>query len=113
LPWSLVLASTGAGLAGWAPSYGVLLLLVVVSALGIAAYHPEGYIALAQAYLPRRLGLAAGLSVGLAIGLGGIGVAVLGWVADHWGLRAALAVIAAMPLAGFALALFLPEPRQS
>ncbi len=70
-------------------------------------------VALAQAYLPRRLGLAAGLSVGLAIGLGGIGVAVLGWVADHWGLRPALAVIAAMPLAGFALALFLPEPRQS
>jgi MFS transporter, FSR family, fosmidomycin resistance protein len=68
-------------------------------------------VALAQAYLPRRLGLAAGLSVGLAIGLGGIGVAVLGWVADHWGLQATLAVVAVMPLAGFALALFLPEPR--
>jgi FSR family fosmidomycin resistance protein-like MFS transporter len=68
-------------------------------------------VALAQAYLPQRLGLAAGLSVGLAIGLGGIGVAVLGWVADHWGLRAALGVIATMPLVGFTLALILPEPR--
>jgi len=68
-------------------------------------------VALGQAYLPRRLGMAAGLIVGLAIGTGGVGVALLGWVADQWGLRAALAVIGAMPLAGFAAALLLPEPR--
>ncbi len=68
-------------------------------------------VALAQAYLPRRLGMAAGLIVGLAIGTGGVGVALLGWVADHWGLRVTLSLIAAMPLVGFGAALFLPEPR--
>jgi len=68
-------------------------------------------VALAQSYLPRRLGMAAGLIVGLAIGTGGIGVALLGWVADHWGLLVALNVIAIMPLVGFGMALFLPEPR--
>lgn len=68
-------------------------------------------VALAQAYLPRRLGMAAGLIVGFAIGTGGIGVAILGWVADHWGIPAALAVTATMPLAGFGVALLLPEPR--
>jgi FSR family fosmidomycin resistance protein-like MFS transporter len=68
-------------------------------------------VALGQAYLPRRLGMAAGLIVGLAIGTGGLGVALLGWVADHWGLYAALHLIAALPLAGLAVALCLPEPR--
>jgi FSR family fosmidomycin resistance protein-like MFS transporter len=67
-------------------------------------------VALGQAYLPRRLGMAAGLIVGLAIGTGGIGVALFGWVADHWGLWTTLRLIAALPLAGFALALLLPEP---
>jgi FSR family fosmidomycin resistance protein-like MFS transporter len=68
-------------------------------------------VALGQAYLPRSLGMAAGLIVGLAIGTGGIGVTILGWVADHWGLYAALGVVAALPLAGLVIALCLPEPR--
>jgi MFS transporter, FSR family, fosmidomycin resistance protein len=68
-------------------------------------------VALGQAYLPRRLGMAAGLIVGLAIGTGGIGVTILGWVADHWGLYTALHLIAALPVAGLAVALCLPEPR--
>jgi FSR family fosmidomycin resistance protein-like MFS transporter len=68
-------------------------------------------VALGQAYLPRHLGMAAGLIVGLAIGTGGLGVTLLGWIADHWGLYAALHLIAALPLAGLAAALCLPEPR--
>jgi FSR family fosmidomycin resistance protein-like MFS transporter len=68
-------------------------------------------VALGQAYLPRSLGMAAGLIVGLAIGTGGLGVTILGWVADHWGLYAALHLVAALPLAGLAVALCLPEPR--
>jgi FSR family fosmidomycin resistance protein-like MFS transporter len=67
-------------------------------------------VALGQAYMPRRLGTAAGLVVGFAIGTGGIGVALLGWVADHWGVPAALMATAALPLAGFAVALALPDP---
>jgi FSR family fosmidomycin resistance protein-like MFS transporter len=68
-------------------------------------------VALGQAYLPRRLGMAAGLIVGLAIGTGGLGVTLLGWIADLWGLSAALSLVAGLPLAGLAFALCLPEPR--
>jgi MFS transporter, FSR family, fosmidomycin resistance protein len=68
-------------------------------------------VALGQAYLPRRLGMAAGLIVGLAIGTGGVGVALLGLIADHYGLWATLTLIATMPLVGFVAALLLPEPR--
>jgi FSR family fosmidomycin resistance protein-like MFS transporter len=67
-------------------------------------------IVLAQAYLPRQLGMASGLIVGFAIGMGGIGVVALGWVADRWGLLTALGVIAGMPLLGFLAARLLPEP---
>ncbi|MEX2223274.1 MAG: MFS transporter [Candidatus Rokuibacteriota bacterium] len=68
-------------------------------------------VVLGQAYLPKHPGMASGLIVGFAIGAGGLGASVLGWVADHWGLTAALGISAAMPLAGFLAALFLPDPQ--
>lgn len=70
-------------------------------------------VVLAQAYLPYRLGMAAGLIVGFAIGAGGIGVTLLGWVADYWGLPVALGLITLMPWAAFVLATRLPEPRRA
>jgi FSR family fosmidomycin resistance protein-like MFS transporter len=68
-------------------------------------------VVLGQAYLPKHPGMASGLIVGFAIGAGGLGASVLGWVADHWGLTAALGISAGMPLAGFLVALFLPDPK--
>jgi len=70
-------------------------------------------VVLAQAYLPKHLGMASGLIVGFAIGTGGIGVAGLGLVADRWGLLTALGLIAMMPLAGFLAARLLPEPPRA
>jgi FSR family fosmidomycin resistance protein-like MFS transporter len=68
-------------------------------------------VVLGQAYLPRHAGMASGLIVGFAIGLGGAGVTALGWVADRWGVPAALWISALMPLAAFALTRLLPAPR--
>jgi FSR family fosmidomycin resistance protein-like MFS transporter len=42
LPAGLALAGTGIALAGPAPSYALTALAVVVSGLGVAAFHPEG-----------------------------------------------------------------------
>jgi FSR family fosmidomycin resistance protein-like MFS transporter len=56
--------------------------------------------------------MAAGLIVGLAMGTGGLGVAFLGGVADHYGVVSALWISALMPLAGFVAARFLPAPRE-
>jgi FSR family fosmidomycin resistance protein-like MFS transporter len=94
------------GLGGGVGSTGALTLagFILVSSFSIT-------VALGQAYLPRRLGMAAGLIVGLAIGTGGIGVALLGWVADHFGVLASLRVVVALPLVGFLVSLFLPDPR--
>jgi FSR family fosmidomycin resistance protein-like MFS transporter len=68
-------------------------------------------VVLGQAYLPKHPGMASGLIVGFAIGAGGVGASALGWVADHWGLTAALGISAVMPLAGFLVALLLPDPK--
>ena len=68
-------------------------------------------VVLGQAYLPKHPGMASGLIVGFAIGAGGVGASALGWVADHWGLTAALGISAVMPMVGFLVALFLPDPK--
>jgi MFS transporter, FSR family, fosmidomycin resistance protein len=42
LPAGVALAGVGIGLAADAPSYWLVLLLVLVSGVGVAAFHPEG-----------------------------------------------------------------------
>jgi FSR family fosmidomycin resistance protein-like MFS transporter len=68
-------------------------------------------VVLGQAYLPRSPGMASGLIVGFAVGAGGLGVTLLGWVADRWGLPAALWISALLPLVSVVLGFFLPAPR--
>jgi len=65
-------------------------------------------VVMGQEYLPSRLGIASGVTLGLAIGLGGIAAALFGVLADHTSLETVMWVIAALPLAGLAIALTLP-----
>ena len=67
---------------------------------------------MAQEYLPRRIGMASGLSIGLSIGLGGIAAVALGAIADSIDLQAALYAAAAAPLVALALAALLPSTRR-
>ena len=62
----------------------------------------------AQDLLPGRTGTVAGLFFGLAFGMGSIGAAVLGVLADHVGIRLVYAICAFLPLIGL-LAAFLPD----
>ncbi len=64
-------------------------------------------IVMAQKLLPHKLGIASGLLVGFAIGTGGIGVTLLGLVADHFSVPVALRSIMIIPLTGFIVSLFL------
>jgi len=68
-------------------------------------------VVLGQAYLPRNAGMASGLIVGFAIGAGGLGVTALGWVADRYGLPAALWISALTPSLAVVATRFLPAPR--
>lgn len=65
-------------------------------------------VALGQGYLPNRIGLASGITLGVAFSFGGLTTPLLGWIADHRGLQAALWVVAAVPFACAALTSLLP-----
>ncbi len=64
-------------------------------------------IVMAQKLLPASLGIASGLMVGFAIGTGGIGVTLLGIIADNFGVPVALESIMILPFIGFVLSLIL------
>jgi len=63
-----------------------------------------------QALLPQHLGIASGMMVGFTISAGGIGVTLLGTIADTWGVPMAIKAIFALPLIAFGLALLVKYP---
>jgi FSR family fosmidomycin resistance protein-like MFS transporter len=65
---------------------------------------------MAQNLLPKNLGIASGLMVGFAIGTGGIGVTLLGVIADAFGVPFALRSITVLPVLGFLLSMVLQYP---
>jgi FSR family fosmidomycin resistance protein-like MFS transporter len=62
----------------------------------------------AQELLPGKVGMVAGLFFGLAFGMGGVGAAVLGKLADVQGIEFVYRVCAFLPLFGL-LTVFLPD----
>jgi FSR family fosmidomycin resistance protein-like MFS transporter len=64
----------------------------------------------AQELLPSRVGLVAGLFFGFAFGMGGVGAAALGWLADRTSIEYVYRVCAFLPLIGL-LAALLPNLR--
>ncbi len=68
-------------------------------------------IVFAQELVPHRFGMISGVFFGVAFGIGGLGAAVLGKVADHTGIAFVYQVCAFLPAIGL-LAVFLPKmPR--
>lgn len=70
-------------------------------------------IVMAQQLLPQNLGVASGLMVGFAIGTGGIGVTILGVIADHYGVLVALQSIWLLPVAALLLSLSIRYPERT
>ena len=66
----------------------------------------------AQELMPGRVGMVSGLFFGLAFGMGGIGAAVLGRLADAHGIEYVYRLCAFLPLLGIFTA-FLPDIRKS
>jgi FSR family fosmidomycin resistance protein-like MFS transporter len=83
-------------------------LSVVIGAVLASAF--PAIIVYAQDMMPYRIGMVSGMFYGLSFGLGGVGAAVLGVVADRFGIEFVYAVCAFLPLLGL-LAAFLPDVR--
>jgi FSR family fosmidomycin resistance protein-like MFS transporter len=68
---------------------------------------------MSQKLLPNNIGMASGLTVGFAIGTGGVGVTLLGVIADTYGVPAALQFIGVLPFIGFLICLMIKYPSAS
>ncbi|GJD80101.1 MFS transporter [Methylobacterium gregans] len=100
LPFALALPHVGLG---WTVALTVPIGLILASAMpAILVY--------AQELLPGRIGLVGGLFFGFAFGMGGLGAAVLGEVADRTSIECVYGLCAYLPMIGL-LAVFLPRLR--
>jgi len=99
-PFALALPYAGLGMS--AP-------LVMIIGFMLASAFPA-MVVYAQELIPGRVGMISGLFFGLAFGLAGIGAAVLGRLADLWGIDAVYQICSYLPLLGL-LAVFLPDLR--
>ena len=85
----------------WTAVLSVIIGIILASAM-------SAIIVYAQELVPGRTGTVAGLFFGLAFGLGGIGSAVLGVMADHIGIVEVYHICSFLPLLGL-LAAYLPD----
>ncbi len=83
------------------------LLVALISGMAVVSTFAVAMV-MAQSLIPERIGLISGLVIGFAVGTGGIGVTVLGAIADRWGLLSAMDVTAGIPIAAIAVALLVP-----
>ena len=86
----------------WTGIMSVVIGLVLASAFSSIVLY-------GQDLMPGRVGMVSGLFFGFAFGAGGLGAAVLGVVADHYGIEFIYRVCAFLPLLGI-VAAFLPTP---
>jgi FSR family fosmidomycin resistance protein-like MFS transporter len=82
-------------------------VLAVLIGLTMASAFPA-IVVYAQELLPGRVGMIAGLFFGFAFGMGGIGAALIGWLADNGGIERAFQLCALLPAIGL-LVVFLPS----
>lgn len=86
-------------------------VMIVLIGLVLSSAFPA-ILVYAQELLPGRLGMISGLFYGFAFGMGGIGSALLGILADHTSIVFVYEVCAFLPLIGL-LTGFLPRMRPS
>ena len=91
----------------WTVSFSIIIAMIMASAFSAILVY-------AQELLPGRVGMVAGIFFGFSFGLGGLGAAALGALADVTSIATVYHVCAFLPLLGLATA-FLPrlQPKAS
>ncbi len=84
------------------------ILAAVIGVIIASAF--SAILVYAQELLPGKIGMVSGLFFGFAFGMGGLGSALLGYLADHTSLTYVFSVCSFLPLIGIMTA-FLPDLR--
>ncbi|OKP04419.1 MFS transporter [Xenorhabdus eapokensis] len=90
----------------YASLFWTSILTVIIGIILASAF--SAILVYAQELIPGKTGMIAGLFFGLAFGMGGIGAAVLGYVADKTSIELVYKICAFLPLLGI-FTLFLPN----
>lgn len=98
LPFTLILP--------YANLFWTAVLTVVIGVILASAF--SAILVYAQELVPGKVGMISGLFFGLAFGMGGIGAAVLGWLADQTSIDFVYHVCSFLPAMGL-LTAFLPN----
>ena len=98
LPFTLALPYAGL--------FGSAVLTIFIGLILSSA--TSSIIVFAQELMPHRFGLISGVFFGVAFGIGGLGAAMLGRVADHTGIAFVYQICSFLPAIGL-LAVFLPK----
>lgn len=92
----------------YAGFWAAIVLSMIVGFLMASAF--SAIVVYAQDLMPGRVGLVGGLFFGFAFGMGGLGAAALGWLADQTSIETVFRACAYLPVFGI-LILFLPRLR--
>jgi FSR family fosmidomycin resistance protein-like MFS transporter len=98
LPFTLILP--------YASQFWTVVLTIPIGLILASAF--SAIVVYAQELMPGRVGMVAGLFFGFAFGMGGVGAAVLGVLADWQGITTVYRICAFLPLIGL-LTAFLPN----
>ncbi len=98
LPFTLALPYAGLF---WSGPLTVIIGLILASAF-------PAIVVFAQELVPGKVGMISGLFFGFSFGMGGLGAAGLGWLADHSSIETVFRVCAFLPAIGL-LTAFLPN----
>ncbi len=90
----------------WTTTLTIVIGLVLSSAFSAILVY-------AQELMPGKVGMVSGLFFGFAFGMGGLGAAVLGLLADHTSIAFVYQAIAYLPLLGVVAALLPGKSRKS
>ena len=101
LPFTLALPYAGL--------YAGAMLTVIIGL--VISSTTASIIVFAQELMPHRFGMISGVFFGVAFGIGGLGAAVLGKLADHTSIGFVYQVCSFLPAIGL-LAMFLPDLRR-
>ncbi|MBX3253715.1 MAG: MFS transporter [Chitinophagaceae bacterium] len=85
------------------------ILIAVIGVIIASAF--SAILVYAQELLPGKIGMVSGLFFGLAFGMGGLGSALLGYIADHTSVLYIFKVCSFLPLLGIITA-FLPDLKK-
>jgi FSR family fosmidomycin resistance protein-like MFS transporter len=106
---SMLFALAIVGLGFFAPYFAALV--PVAALLGLALGSSAGVlVVLGQEYLPKRIGVASGVTLGLAVTIGGLAAPLFGYIGDRYGLIAVFGAIFACGLVAMLSSLALPKP---